>query len=124
VIYVFADYELDTPRYELRRRGMLCPLEPQGFNVLVYLLPQAVSQREAVTLQRELGRLIEAELLYQRSVRLVSSPASSLRSPRPIRNSLRTPTPKPRVTRRPSPTGSAPGNVPLRARRMWRQWHI
>lgn len=33
-----------------------------------YVLLQAVSQREEVTLQRELGRLIEAELLYQRGV--------------------------------------------------------
>jgi hypothetical protein len=38
VIYVFAEYALDTQRYELRRRGVLCPLEPQGFNVLVYLV--------------------------------------------------------------------------------------
>jgi predicted ATPase len=33
-----------------------------------YTLLQAVSQREEVTLQRELGRLVEAELLYQRGV--------------------------------------------------------
>ena len=33
-----------------------------------YALLQAVSQREEVTLQRELGRLVEAELLYPRGV--------------------------------------------------------
>jgi len=33
-----------------------------------YALLQAVSQREEATLQRELGRLLEAELLYQRGV--------------------------------------------------------
>jgi predicted ATPase len=33
-----------------------------------YALLQAVSQREEATLQRDLGRLIEAELLYQRGV--------------------------------------------------------
>jgi predicted ATPase len=33
-----------------------------------YVLLQAVSQREDTTLQRELGRLVEAELLYQRGV--------------------------------------------------------
>jgi predicted ATPase len=33
-----------------------------------YALLQAVSQREEVTLQHELGRLVEAELLYQRGV--------------------------------------------------------
>jgi TOMM system kinase/cyclase fusion protein len=50
VIYVFADYELDTQRYELRRRGKLCPLEPQGFNVLVYL----VQHRDRVVSKEEL----------------------------------------------------------------------
>jgi predicted ATPase len=33
-----------------------------------YLLLQAVSQLDALTLQRELGRLVEAELLYQRGL--------------------------------------------------------
>jgi hypothetical protein len=113
-----------------------------------YALLQAVSQREEMTLQRELGRLIEAELLYQRGVvpqatylftishccavlgntttnaRLASLPNSFLRPPRRIQNSLRTTTPKPRATSRPYPIGSAPGNAPLSARRMWRQWHI
>jgi predicted ATPase/DNA-binding winged helix-turn-helix (wHTH) protein len=36
--YVFADYELDTQLYELRHAGQPCPLEPQVFNVLLYLL--------------------------------------------------------------------------------------
>jgi DNA-binding winged helix-turn-helix (wHTH) protein len=50
VIYVFEDYELDTQRYELRRRGVLCSLEPQGFNVLVYL----VQHRDRVVSKDEL----------------------------------------------------------------------
>src|SRR5262249_19540576 len=33
-----------------------------------YLLLQAVSQLDALTLQRELGRLVEAELVYQRGL--------------------------------------------------------
>src|SRR5215510_8678865 len=33
-----------------------------------YALLQAVSQLDALTLQRELGRLVEAELVYQRGV--------------------------------------------------------
>jgi TOMM system kinase/cyclase fusion protein len=40
VIYAFGDYELDTQRYELRHGNTLCPLERQGFNVLVYLVQQ------------------------------------------------------------------------------------
>ena len=50
MIYVFEDYELDTQRYELRQRGVLCPLEPQGFNVLVYL----VQHRDRVVSKDEL----------------------------------------------------------------------
>ena len=50
MIYVFEDYELDTQRYELRREGTPCPLEPQGFNVLVYL----VQHRDRVVSKEEL----------------------------------------------------------------------
>ena len=50
MIYVFAEYELDTQRYELRRKGVPCPLEPQGFNVLVYL----VQHRDRVVSKDEL----------------------------------------------------------------------
>src|SRR5437660_10983962 len=35
---VFVDYELDTQRYELRHGGTPRALEPQVFNVLVYLV--------------------------------------------------------------------------------------
>ena len=52
MIYVFEDYELDTQRYELRLRGALCALEPQGFNVLVYLVQhrhRVVSKEELFT---------------------------------------------------------------------------
>ena len=38
VIYAFAEYELDTRRCELRRRGEVCHLEPQAYDVLAYLL--------------------------------------------------------------------------------------
>jgi DNA-binding winged helix-turn-helix (wHTH) protein len=37
VIYRFADCELDTARYELRRGGHLITLEPKVFQVLEYL---------------------------------------------------------------------------------------
>lgn len=48
--YAFDDFEVDTARYELRRAGLLQPLEPQGFNVLVYLL----AHRERVVPKQEL----------------------------------------------------------------------
>ena len=41
MLYVFGDYTLHTTRYELRRLGgEPCKLEPQVFNVLVYLIQQ------------------------------------------------------------------------------------
>lgn len=36
--YTFGDCELDTERYELRRSGRLCSVEPQVFDVLAYLV--------------------------------------------------------------------------------------
>ena len=50
VIYVFGDFELDTQRYEPRQAGALCGLDPQGFNVLLYL----VQHRDRVVLKDEL----------------------------------------------------------------------
>lgn len=38
MIYSFGEYELDTQRFELRRDGDACRLEPQVFDVLAYLL--------------------------------------------------------------------------------------
>jgi DNA-binding winged helix-turn-helix (wHTH) protein/tetratricopeptide (TPR) repeat protein len=38
MIYVFGDCELDTRLYELRRAGMPVKIEPQVFDVLVYLI--------------------------------------------------------------------------------------
>jgi pimeloyl-ACP methyl ester carboxylesterase/DNA-binding winged helix-turn-helix (wHTH) protein len=38
MIYAFADYELDTSAYELRRGGAVVPVEPQVFDVLAHLV--------------------------------------------------------------------------------------
>lgn len=48
--YAFGDYELDIQLYELRRAGQLCTLEPQVFDVLVYL----VQHRDRVVSKDEL----------------------------------------------------------------------
>jgi len=48
--YVFGDYEVDTQRDELRHGGILCPLESQVFQVLVYL----VQHRDRVVSKAEL----------------------------------------------------------------------
>jgi len=38
MLYEFADYTLDTQRYELRHAGVLSGIEPQVFDILAYLL--------------------------------------------------------------------------------------
>jgi DNA-binding winged helix-turn-helix (wHTH) protein len=38
MLYTFGDYELDMQRYELRCAGKLLKIEPQVFDVLVYLI--------------------------------------------------------------------------------------
>ncbi len=48
--FAFGDFELDVDRLELRRDGVTVPLEPQAFDVLVYL----VEQRERVVTKEEL----------------------------------------------------------------------
>ena len=50
MIYVFDDCALDTERRELRRRSKLVPLEPQVFDLLVYL----ISNRERVVSKDDL----------------------------------------------------------------------
>src|SRR5262249_21477545 len=50
MIYAFGQYELDTRVYELRRAGAVRPVEPQVFDVLVYL----VRNRDRVVSKEEL----------------------------------------------------------------------
>ena len=50
MIYVFGDYALDTCLYELRHGGAPCPLGPQVFNVLAYL----IAHRDRVVTKDEL----------------------------------------------------------------------
>ena len=48
--YLFEDYALDTDRRELRRGGILVAIEPQVFDLLVYL----IRNREHVTSKDDL----------------------------------------------------------------------
>ncbi len=50
MIYAFGDCELDTERFELRRKGVRHHVEPQVFDVLVYL----VEHRDRVVAREEL----------------------------------------------------------------------
>ena len=45
MIYAFETYTLDTDRYELRRAGILCPLEPHALDMLAYLLAHRIIRR-------------------------------------------------------------------------------
>ena len=68
MIHAFEDHELDLQRYELRYAGKLIKLEPQVFNVLVYL----VQQRHRVVPKEELlehlwpGRFVSEATLTRR----------------------------------------------------------
>jgi DNA-binding winged helix-turn-helix (wHTH) protein/tetratricopeptide (TPR) repeat protein len=50
MLYLFDDYILDTQLYELRHAGAPCPLEPQVFAVLHYL----IQHRDRVVTRQEL----------------------------------------------------------------------
>ncbi len=50
MIYSFEGYELDIDRHELRHAGELSPIEPQVFEVLVYL----IAERHRVVSKQEL----------------------------------------------------------------------
>jgi DNA-binding winged helix-turn-helix (wHTH) protein/tetratricopeptide (TPR) repeat protein len=50
MVYAFADYELDPDRFELRRAGAALAIEPQVFDVLLYL----VDHRDRVVTKNEL----------------------------------------------------------------------
>src|SRR6185503_21361561 len=68
MLFRFGDCELDTSRFELRRGGQRVELEPQVFELLVYL----VANRERVVTRRELyekvwrGRVVTDAALNNR----------------------------------------------------------
>lgn len=85
--YVFGECECDTQRYELRQAGVLQPLEPQGFKVLVYLL----EHRERVVSKSELlehlwpNQYVSESTLTQRLVAVRRALADDGRTQRYIR---------------------------------------
>ena len=50
MIYIFEDFELDTRLYELRQNGKTSRMEPQVFDVLLYL----VENRDRVVTKKDL----------------------------------------------------------------------
>ena len=68
MIYAFGACTLDTDRYELRRAGTVCPLEPHAVDILTYFL----QHRDRVVTKRELleqlwpGRFVGEGILAQR----------------------------------------------------------
>jgi TolB-like protein/tetratricopeptide (TPR) repeat protein len=68
MLYIFDSYALDTDRRELRREGELVPVEPQVFDLLVYL----IHNRERVVSKDDLlaaiwgGRIVSESVLDTR----------------------------------------------------------
>ena len=56
----FAQFEIDTARHELRRAGAVVHIEPQVFDVIVYL----VKNRERIVTKDELIELDLARTRY------------------------------------------------------------
>jgi predicted ATPase/DNA-binding winged helix-turn-helix (wHTH) protein len=82
MIYAFEAYTLDTDRYELRRAGKLCPLEPHALDILAYLL----EHRDRVVTKHELlehlwpNRFVGEGILAQRLMTIRKAIGDSGRS--------------------------------------------
>ena len=82
MVYAFGACTLDTDRYELRRAGLLCPLEPQALDVLAYLL----EHRDRVVTKHELldqlwpDRVVGEGILAQRLMTIRKAIGDSGRS--------------------------------------------
>ena len=68
MVFVFADFEIDTDRQELRRAGEIVHVEPQVFDLLVYLIRnrgRIVSRDELLDVIWE-GRIVSEAALSSR----------------------------------------------------------
>ena len=68
MIYRFADCELDTDRRELRRKGAVVALEPQVFELLVFLVerPDRVVSKDEINASVWGGRIVSDAALSSR----------------------------------------------------------
>lgn len=87
MLYSFGDFEVDTQHYELRRAGIVQPLEPQGFKVLAYLLEQRdrVVSRNELLAQLWPGQYVSEATLIQRLVAIRRALGDTGRTQRYIR---------------------------------------
>ena len=74
MIYSFEDCELDTARYELRREGDSCPIEPKAFDLLVLL----VENRDRLVTKDEIHDIIWKERIVSEAT--LSSCVNAARS--------------------------------------------
>src|SRR5258708_34713450 len=78
----FGACTLDTVRYELRRAGLVCPLEPQALDILAYLL----EHRDRLVTKHELldqlwpDRVVGEGILSQRLMTIRKAIGDSARS--------------------------------------------
>jgi DNA-binding winged helix-turn-helix (wHTH) protein/tetratricopeptide (TPR) repeat protein len=68
LIYHFENYELDIEQRELRRDGNLCPIEPQVFNLLHFLIQnhERVVRRDDIFQAVWQGRIVSESVLSTR----------------------------------------------------------
>lgn len=68
MIYCFDGFELDTDLFELRHEGRACPIEPQVFNVLRYLIEHAdhVVSKDELFAELWPGRVVSESALTSR----------------------------------------------------------
>jgi DNA-binding winged helix-turn-helix (wHTH) protein len=91
VIYRFDDCALDTDRRELRRGGVQCPLEPQVFDLLEFLIRNRdrVVSKEDVFNAVWRGRIVSDAVLHTQlsaARRAVGDSGSGQRLIRTLRN--------------------------------------
>src|ERR1700674_5132826 len=68
MVYAFGAYTLDTDRYDRRRAGTVCPLEPHAVDILTYFLqhPERVVTKRELLEQLWPGRFVGDGILAQR----------------------------------------------------------
>src|ERR1700730_5549299 len=68
MVSAFGASTLDTERYELRRAGTVCPLEPHAVDILTYFLqhPERVVTKRELLEQLWPGRFVADGILAQR----------------------------------------------------------
>ena len=68
MIYRFEEFELDTDRFELRRNGVACPVEPQVFALIELLVSnhERMVSKDEINLTVWGGRVVSEAVVSSR----------------------------------------------------------